>query len=125
MTVRSVIRGVGSYLPSNVVTNDELAQRIDTTDEWIRERTGIRQRHVAADDETTSDLAINAGRQALERAGIDGTDIDMFVVATATPDHTFPATAAKCSSRFGTAWSAVFRYSSGLFGVCVRALRGQ
>ena len=101
MTVRSVIRGVGSYLPSNVVTNDELAQRIDTTDEWIRERTGIRQRHVAADDETTSDLAINAGRQALERAGIDGTDIDMFVVATATPDHTFPATAASVQAALG------------------------
>ncbi|MBT5239842.1 MAG: ketoacyl-ACP synthase III [Rhodospirillaceae bacterium] len=101
MTTRSVIRSVGSYLPSNIVTNEELSKTVDTTDEWIQERTGIKQRHVAADGETTSDLAIAAGRQALERAGIKGEDIDLFVVATATPDHTFPATAAKVQAAFG------------------------
>lgn len=101
MTTRSVIRGVGSYLPSNVVTNEELSKTVDTTDEWIQERTGIKQRHVAADDEKTSDLAIAAGRQALERAGIKGEDVDLFVVATATPDNTFPATAAKVQAAFG------------------------
>ena len=101
MTIRSVIQGVGSYLPSKVITNDELAERIDTSDEWIRERTGIRRRHVAENGETTSDLAIAAGRQALDRAGLKGEDIDMFVVATATPDHTFPATAAKVQAALG------------------------
>ena len=101
MTLRSVIRGVGSYLPSNIVTNDKLAQRIDTSDEWIRDRTGIRQRHIAADGETTSDLAISAGRQALDRADLKGEDIDMFVVATTTPDNTFPATAAKVQAALG------------------------
>lgn len=101
MTIRSVIRGVGSYLPSNVVTNDELAKRVDTSDAWIQERTGIKQRHVAAEGEYTSDLAIAAGRQALERAGLKGEDIDLFVVATATPDNTFPATAAKVHAALG------------------------
>lgn len=101
MTIRSVIRGVGSYLPANVVSNDELAKRVETSDEWIQERTGIKQRHIAADGEKTSDLAIAAGRQALERAGIDGQNIDLFVVATATPDHTFPATAAKVQAALG------------------------
>ncbi|MDG2321780.1 MAG: ketoacyl-ACP synthase III [Rhodospirillaceae bacterium] len=101
MTIRSVIRGVGSYLPANVVTNDELAKRVDTSDEWIRDRTGIRRRHIAADDEATSDLAINAGLQALKRAGISGADVDMFVVATTTPDHTLPATAAKVQAALG------------------------
>lgn len=101
MTIRSVIRGVGSYLPDNVVTNEDLTKKVDTSDEWIRERTGITQRHIAADGETTSDLAIAAGRQALERAGLNGTDIDLFVVATATPDHTFPATAAKVQAALG------------------------
>lgn len=101
MTIRSVIRGVGSYLPSNIVTNDELAKKVDTSDEWIQERTGIKQRHVAAEGEYTSDLAIAAGRQALERAGLKGEDIDLFVVATATPDNTFPATAAKVQAALG------------------------
>jgi len=101
MTIRSVIRGVGSYLPSKVVTNDELAVRVDTSDEWIRERTGINQRHIAADGEMTSDLAIAACQQALERAGIAGEDVDLFIVATATPDHTFPATAAKVQAALG------------------------
>lgn len=101
MTIRSVIRGVGSYLPSNVVSNAELAKKVDTSDEWIQERTGIKQRHIAADGETTSDLAIAAGRQALERASLKSEDVDLFVVATATPDHTFPATAAKVQAALG------------------------
>ncbi len=101
MTTRSVIRGVGSYLPANVITNDDLAKRIDTSDEWIRERTGIRRRHIAADDEKTSDLAIAACRQALDRAGVKGEDVDLFIVATATPDNTFPATAAKVQAVLG------------------------
>ncbi len=95
MTVRTVIRGVGSYLPERVVSNAELATRVDTSDEWIVERSGIRQRYVAADGQLTSDLAIAAARKALAAAGIDGQAVDLLVVATATPDQTFPATAAK------------------------------
>ncbi len=101
MTVRSVVRGVGSYLPAKVLTNEDLAKIVDTSDEWIQERTGIKQRHIAADGETTSDLAIAAARQALDRAELAGTDIDLIVVATATPDHTFPATAAKVQAALG------------------------
>jgi 3-oxoacyl-[acyl-carrier-protein] synthase-3 len=98
---RSVGLAVGAYLPKRIVTNDELAQRIDTTDEWITQRTGIRQRHVAADGEFTSDLAVKAAEQALHSAGLRGADIDALIVATATPDHTFPATAAKVQHRIG------------------------
>jgi len=101
MIIRSLIAGVGGYLPEKVVTNAELAQRVDTTDEWIVERSGIRKRHVAAENEKTSDLAIAATRGALRAAGIDGSDVDLFVVATATPDHTFPATAAKVQAALG------------------------
>jgi 3-oxoacyl-[acyl-carrier-protein] synthase-3 len=93
--IRSVIRGVGSYLPERVVTNADLAARIDTSDEWIVERTGIKRRHIAADGEKTSDLALAAAKRALAHAGVDGQDIDMVVVCTATPDQTFPATAAR------------------------------
>ena len=99
MTVRSRIIGCGSYLPSNVVTNDELAKRVDTSDEWIVARTGIRQRHVAAEGETTSDLAV--ATRAMEHAGVTAADIDMIIVATATPDNTFPATATKVQHRLG------------------------
>ncbi|MEZ5907880.1 MAG: beta-ketoacyl-ACP synthase III [Hyphomicrobiaceae bacterium] len=99
--IRSVIRGVGAYLPKRVLTNAELSRMVDTTDEWITERTGIRQRHIAADGELTSDLAIAASRQALVRAGIDPVDIDLIVLATATPDRTFPATAVKVQAGLG------------------------
>ncbi|MBM0170291.1 beta-ketoacyl-ACP synthase III [Altererythrobacter sp. C41] len=91
--IRSVVRGSGSALPRRVVTNAELAERVDTSDEWIVERTGIRQRYIAEDDETTSSLAIDASRKALEAAGLEAKDIDLIVLATATPDQTFPATA--------------------------------
>jgi 3-oxoacyl-[acyl-carrier-protein] synthase-3 len=98
---RSVGLAVGAYLPKRIITNDELAKRIDTTDEWITQRTGIRQRHVAADGEFTSDLAVKAAEQALHSAGLRGADIGALIVATATPDHTFPATAAKVQHRIG------------------------
>lgn len=97
--IRSVIRGVGAYLPERVLTNDELSARLDTSDEWIAARTGIRQRHVAAAGELTSDLGHAAARQALVRSGIDPVDIDLIIVATATPDRTFPATAVKIQSQ--------------------------
>ncbi len=93
VAMRSVIKGTGSALPRTRVSNADLAQRVDTTDEWIVERTGIRFRHIAEDDETTSSLAIEAGQKAMEAAGLSGSDIDLIIVATATPDQTFPATA--------------------------------
>ena len=99
--LRSVIQGVGAYLPERILTNEELAKRVDTSDEWIVERTGIRMRHVAADDQKTSDLAIEAATRALKAAGRDGSEVDLFVVATATPDETFPATAARVQSALG------------------------
>ena len=113
MTVRSRIIGCGSYLPSNVVTNDELAKRVDTSDEWIVARTGIRQRHIAAEGETTSDLAVAAATRAMEHAGVTAADIDMIIVATATPDNTFPATATKVQHRLG-----VVGFAFGVQAVC-------
>ena len=91
--IRSVITGTGSALPANCVTNAELAERVDTSDEWIVERTGIRQRYIADENEFTSTLATNAAQAALGAAGIDASEIGLIVLATATPDHTFPATA--------------------------------
>jgi|TARA_R110001606_G_scaffold94125_2_gene208834 3-oxoacyl-[acyl-carrier-protein] synthase-3 len=88
-----VIKGTGSALPRTRVSNAELAKRVDTTDEWIVERTGIKFRHIAEDDETTSSLAIEAADKAMKAAGLSGSDIDLIIVATATPDQTFPATA--------------------------------
>lgn len=98
---RAVIRGSGSALPAQVVTNADLAERVDTTDEWIIERTGIRQRYIAGEGETTSTLAIDAARAALDDAGIDASAIDLIVLATATPDNTFPATATKVQNALG------------------------
>ena len=106
--IRSVIRGVGAYLPKRVMTNDDLASLVDTTDEWIKERTGIEQRHIADDGELTSDLGIAASRQALVRSGIDPTDIDLIICATATPDRTFPATAVKIQAALGITKGAAF-----------------
>ncbi len=91
--IRSIVRGVGAYLPERIVDNDELSTRVDTSDAWIRERTGIERRHFAAPGELTSDLATAAARRALERAGLEPSAIDLVVVATSTPDNTFPATA--------------------------------
>lgn len=106
--IRSVIRGVGAYLPSRVMTNDDMAKIVDTDDNWITERTGIKSRHIAADGELTSDLGIAAARQALIRAGIDPVDIDLVICATATPDRTFPSTAVKIQHALGVTKGAAF-----------------
>ncbi len=99
--IRSLVAGVGAYLPARIVTNDELATRLDTSDAWIRERTGITRRHLAADDELTSDLAVAAARDALARAGLRPAAVDAIVLATSTPDHTFPATATAVQRKLG------------------------
>lgn len=101
MTIRSVILGTGSFLPARRVSNAELAARVDTTDEWIVERTGIRFRHIAGDDETTSTLATAAAKAAIESSGISADSIDLIVLATATPDQTFPATATRVQTALG------------------------
>jgi 3-oxoacyl-[acyl-carrier-protein] synthase-3 len=108
MIIRSVIAGCGAYLPERVLSNDELAGKVDTTDEWIVKRTGIRQRHIAADGELTSDLALAAGRSALADAGIAPEDVDIIVLATATPDETFPATATTVQHSIGMKSGAAF-----------------
>ena len=99
--IRAVIKGTGSALPATVMTNAELAAKVDTSDEWIVERTGIRQRHIAGEGESTSTLAADAARKALESAGIEASEIDLIVLATATPDHTFPATATQVQAMLG------------------------
>ena len=101
MTIRSVVAGVGSALPKRRVDNAELALQIDTTDEWIVERTGIRSRYIAGEGETTGTLATDAARAALAHAGIDASEIDLIILATATPDQTFPATATKVQTALG------------------------
>jgi 3-oxoacyl-[acyl-carrier-protein] synthase-3 len=108
MAFRSVVLGVGGYLPERIVTNAELARRVDTSDEWIVERTGIRERRIAADNEKTSDLACRAAERALESAGRAPKDIDLILVATATPDLTFPATAARVQAELGANMGAAF-----------------
>ncbi len=109
MTVmRSVVLGCGSYLPSRVVTNAELAKTVDTTDEWIAQRTGIRERHIAAPGEYTSDLALHAARAALADAGVDAQSIDLIVLATSTADHSFPATAVQVQAALGISHGAAF-----------------
>jgi 3-oxoacyl-[acyl-carrier-protein] synthase-3 len=106
--IRSVVQGCGSYLPEQVVTNEELSKRVETTDEWIRQRTGICQRHIAADGEFTSHLAIKASQRALDHAGMKGSDLDLIVLATATPDYTFPATATRVQAALGMTKGAAF-----------------
>ena len=101
MTIRAVIAGTGAALPARRVSNEELSQTVDTTDEWIVERTGIRFRHLAGEGETTSTLATDAARRALEAAGIEAGAIDLIVLATATPDQTFPATATRVQAALG------------------------
>lgn len=99
--LRSVLKGCGAYLPERVLTNDELARMVDTSDEWIVQRTGIQQRHIAAEGETTSDLGLKAAEAALAHAGMDAQDIDLIILATATPDHTFPASAVTIQAALG------------------------
>ena len=105
---RSVVVGCGSYLPKNVVTNEDLTKIVDTSDEWIRQRTGIEQRHMAENGEFTSDLGYNAAVDALKHAGMDASEIDLIVCATATPDNTFPATAVSIQNRLGIHHGAAF-----------------
>jgi 3-oxoacyl-[acyl-carrier-protein] synthase III len=108
MIWRSQVAGCGGYLPERIVTNDELASRLDTSDAWIRQRTGIGERRIAAPGELTSDLAVAAARRALQRAGMSGSDLDLIVLATATPDQTFPSTAVKVQAQLGMKRGAAF-----------------
>jgi 3-oxoacyl-[acyl-carrier-protein] synthase-3 len=101
MPRRSAVVGCGAYLPERVLTNDDLARMVDTSDEWIRQRTGIRERHIAAEGELTSDLAQKASERALDRAKVRPEEVDLIVVATATPDQTFPATATRVQAKLG------------------------
>ena len=106
--IRSVVAGVGAYLPARILTNAELSTMVDTTDEWIVERSGIRQRNIAAEGEKTSDLALEAAKRAIAHAGIQASDIDLIVLATATPDETFPATACRVQAALGIHHGAAF-----------------
>ena len=108
MGIISKLTGCGSYLPKNIVTNADLAKRLETSDEWIFSRTGIKQRHYAAADENTSDLASIAAERALSYAGINGRDVDLIVVGTTTPDRTFPATAVRVQKNLGCVHGAAF-----------------
>jgi 3-oxoacyl-[acyl-carrier-protein] synthase-3 len=106
--LRSVVLGCGSYLPERVLSNEELAASVETSDEWIVQRTGIRQRHIAADGEVTSDLAIHAAKAALAAAHVDAQSIDLIVLATSTPDNTFPAAAVSVQAGLGITRGAAF-----------------
>jgi 3-oxoacyl-[acyl-carrier-protein] synthase-3 len=107
--IRSLISGCGHYLPARAVSNADLvAQGVDTSDEWVVQRTGITQRHIAADGELTSDLAVKAARAALVQGGVDASELDLIVVATTTPDNTFPATATKVQAQLGVTKGAAF-----------------
>ena len=121
--VISKIAGCGSYLPARVMTNDELATKLDTSDAWIVERTGIRQRHIAAEGEFTSDLAFKAAERALADAGLVADDVDMIVVATTTPDNTFPAVATQVQAKLGlghgTAFDVQAACSGFIYGLAV------
>ncbi len=108
MLRRSLVTGCGSYLPARVMTNAQLAKSVDTSDEWIRQRTGIRERRVAEDGERTSDLGLKAAREALDMARLEADDLDLIVCATSTPDETFPATATRIQAELGMTGGAAF-----------------
>ena len=110
------ITGLGSHVPARVVTNDELSTMMDTSDEWIVERTGIRERRIAAPEEALSDLALPAAREALEDAGLEGPEIDLIIVATVTPDMAFPATAAILADQLGANEAGAYDLSAGCTG---------
>jgi 3-oxoacyl-[acyl-carrier-protein] synthase III len=110
------ISGLGCYVPDRIVTNDELARHVDTSDEWIRERTGIRERRMAREEEALSDLALPAARDALARAGIAGSDVDLLIVATVTPDMAFPSTAVLLADALGAHDAAAYDLSAGCTG---------
>ena len=115
--LRSVVLGCGSYLPARILSNDELARSVETTDEWIVQRTGIRERHIAAPGEMTSDLAIHAARAALAHAHVDADSIDLIVLGTSTPDQTFPATAVTVQARARHHQGRRLRPAGGLLGL--------
>ncbi|WP_416877916.1 beta-ketoacyl-ACP synthase III [Litorimonas sp.] len=123
MTRRAVLKGIGGYLPDHVLKNADLDEALETSDEWIRERTGIQQRHIAAEGQTTSDLGYQAALKALEDAGIGASDLDLIVVATSTPDYTFPSTATIIQERLemnhGAAFDLQAVCSGFLYGVSV------
>ncbi|MCV9965746.1 ketoacyl-ACP synthase III [Pararhizobium sp. BT-229] len=106
--IRSVVRGFGASLPKRVMTNSELEEKVDTSDEWIVQRTGIRQRYIAGEGETTASLGEAAARAALDKAGLTAADLDVIIVATSTPDNTFPATAVNIQNRLGMHHGAAF-----------------
>jgi 3-oxoacyl-[acyl-carrier-protein] synthase-3 len=114
--VHVTITGLGAYAPERVVTNDELAQMVETSDEWIVERTGIRERRIAADSQALSELSLPAARQALEQAGIQGKDVDLLIVATVTPDMMFPSTSAILADQLGATAAAAYDLSAGCTG---------
>jgi 3-oxoacyl-[acyl-carrier-protein] synthase III len=118
------ITGLGCKAPDRVVTNDELAQYVETSDEWIQERTGIRERRMAAREEALSDIALPACLDALAQAGVDGKDIDLLIVATVTPDMTFPSTAALLADRLGAADAAAYDLSAGCTGFMYALAQG-
>ncbi len=107
-SARSIVLGCGSYLPKKILTNDDLAKMVDTSDDWIVQRTGIRRRHIVADGELTSDLATNAAERAIAAAGLTADDIDLIITATTTPDYTFPATAVAVQRKLGITRGAAF-----------------
>jgi 3-oxoacyl-[acyl-carrier-protein] synthase III len=113
---RVTITGLGAYAPDRVVTNDELSKLVDTSDEWIIERTGIRERRIAAAEQALSDLSLPAVRQALEQAGSDAADVDLLIVATVTPDMMFPSTSAILADRLGATDAAAYDLSAGCTG---------
>ena len=106
--IKSVVKGIGSYLPERIVSNAELSEKVETSDQWIRERTGIGQRHIVADDQCTSDLGLAAAAAALKDADMTADDIDLIVVSTTTPDYTFPATATIIQDKLGIKHGAAF-----------------
>jgi 3-oxoacyl-[acyl-carrier-protein] synthase III len=114
--VQATITGLGAYAPERVITNDELSKLVETSDEWIIERTGIRERRIAADDQALSDLCLPAAQTALDQAGLEGKDIDLIVVATVTPDMMFPSTSALLADRLGASDAAAYDLSAGCTG---------
>ena len=114
--VKVTITGLGAYVPDRVITNDDLSQMVDTSDEWIMERTGIRERRVAADSQALSDISLPAAKQALAQAGLEGADVDLLVVATVTPDMMFPSTSAILADQLGAKDAAAYDLSAGCTG---------